>query len=167
MRVVALMRIRGGKLLAREHRFLENLDGEEDAVVLSVFSGRLLRPLEDRARDARSFHSTSRTASCSSSRSAGLAFAFRSAGLRRELVELAEQNARHLLEELKLASRSTSDERAGDPVYELQRELGLQKLPRTHGLLRHLDDARHRHRRRRACGSRTVAPSGPSTASSR
>jgi len=51
-------------------------------------------------------------------------------GVRRELVELAEQNARHLLEELKLAS-AESDVRAGEPVYELARELSLQKLPRT------------------------------------
>jgi excinuclease ABC subunit C len=51
-------------------------------------------------------------------------------GVRRELVELAEQNARHLLEELKLAS-SESDVRAGEPVYELARELSLHKLPRT------------------------------------
>src|SRR6185312_13225044 len=41
-----------------------------------------------------------------------------------------EQNARHLLEELKLSSME-AEERAGDPVYELGRELGLQRLPRS------------------------------------
>jgi excinuclease ABC subunit C len=46
------------------------------------------------------------------------------------MIALAEQNARHLLEEFKLAS-AESDARAGSPVYELGRELGLQKLPRT------------------------------------
>src|SRR5207237_2694289 len=51
-------------------------------------------------------------------------------GARRELIALAEQNARHLLEELKLSSME-ADERAGDPVYELGRELGLQRLPRS------------------------------------
>ena len=51
-------------------------------------------------------------------------------GPRRDLIALAEQNARHLLEELKLASME-SEERAGDPVYELGRELGLQRLPRS------------------------------------
>ena len=51
-------------------------------------------------------------------------------GPRRELVDLATQNARHLLEELRLTGDET-DERAGDPVYELQRQLGLQKVPRS------------------------------------
>ena len=46
---------------------------------------------------------------------------------RDELVDLAEQNARHLLEEFKLAS-SEAEERATNPVYELQRELGLTFL---------------------------------------
>src|SRR3954466_9252244 len=34
---VALMRIRGGKLLAREHHFLQNVDGENDAAVLEAY----------------------------------------------------------------------------------------------------------------------------------
>ncbi len=51
-------------------------------------------------------------------------------GPKRQLVELANQNARHLLEEFRLASAET-DERAADPVYELQRELGLQRVPRS------------------------------------
>jgi excinuclease ABC subunit C len=51
-------------------------------------------------------------------------------GSKRDLVDLAEQNARHLLEEFKLASLE-ADERAADPVYELARVLGLQKIPRS------------------------------------
>ncbi|HXC09609.1 MAG TPA: helix-hairpin-helix domain-containing protein, partial [Steroidobacteraceae bacterium] len=51
-------------------------------------------------------------------------------GPKRELVDLAEQNARHLLEEFKLAA-DESDVRAGEPVYDLQRELGLVKVPRS------------------------------------
>ncbi len=51
-------------------------------------------------------------------------------GPRRELVDLAAQNARHLLEELRLTGEE-ADERAGDPIYELQRPLGLQKVPRA------------------------------------
>ena len=45
-------------------------------------------------------------------------------------MDLAMQNARHLLEELKLTS-DESDERATDPVYDLQRELGLEVVPRS------------------------------------
>jgi excinuclease ABC subunit C len=51
-------------------------------------------------------------------------------GPRRELIELAQQNARHLLEEARLTGDVT-EERAGDPVYELQRQLGLHKVPRA------------------------------------
>jgi excinuclease ABC subunit C len=51
-------------------------------------------------------------------------------GPKRELVDLAEQNARHLLEEALLEGDET-EERAADPVYELQRQLGLQKVPRA------------------------------------
>jgi len=51
-------------------------------------------------------------------------------GARRQLVDLAQSNARHLLEEFKLASLE-ADERAADPVYELQRELGLKIVPRS------------------------------------
>src|SRR5690242_5803572 len=51
-------------------------------------------------------------------------------GPRRELVDLATQNARHLLEEARLTGEET-EERAGDPIYELQRQLGLQRVPRA------------------------------------
>jgi excinuclease ABC subunit C len=51
-------------------------------------------------------------------------------GPKRELLDLAEQNARHLLEEFKLAEQET-DERAADPIYELGLALGLEKLPRS------------------------------------
>ena len=51
-------------------------------------------------------------------------------GPRRELVDFAQQNARHLLEELR-ASTTEGATTAGDPVYELGRELELKRLPRT------------------------------------
>ena len=51
-------------------------------------------------------------------------------GPKRELIDLAEQNARHLLEEALLEGDETQ-ERAADPVYELQRQLGLQTIPRS------------------------------------
>jgi excinuclease ABC subunit C len=52
-------------------------------------------------------------------------------GSRREVVELATQNARHLLEDARLAGDDAPEERAADPVYELQRQLGLQRVPRS------------------------------------
>jgi excinuclease ABC subunit C len=126
---VALMRIRGGKLLAREHRFLENLEGEEDTQILSVFLAGNYVPLKDRARDLLvPFDFEDRELLEQSL--GGTRVHVPQRGPRRELVELAQQNARHLLEELRLASLEGGT-RASDPVYELGRELGLQKLPRT------------------------------------
>jgi excinuclease ABC subunit C len=51
-------------------------------------------------------------------------------GARREILDIAEQNARHLLEEFKLEGQE-ADERAADPVYDLGLVLGLQRVPRT------------------------------------
>src|SRR4029079_14036099 len=48
---VALLRIRGGKLLAREHRFIENVEEEKDTAVLSVFLAGTYVPMQERARD--------------------------------------------------------------------------------------------------------------------
>jgi excinuclease ABC subunit C len=127
---VAVMRIRGGKLLARDHRFLENIDGDADADVLAAFlahsylggaeerAAELLVPFDFEDRPALE-ESLARTRVLVPQR-----------GSRRQLVDLAEQNARHLLEEYRLSSME-AEERAADPVYELQRELGLRKVPRS------------------------------------
>ena len=126
---VTIMRVRGGKLLAREHRFLENVDGEPDTAVLGAYLAASYLPTEERAAellvpfdfdDREVLESVlGRTRVLAPQR-----------GPRRELVDLAEQNARHLMEELRLASME-ADERAVDPVYELQRELGLRSVPRA------------------------------------
>ncbi len=126
---VVVLRIRAGKLLAREQQVLENLEGESDAAVLSAYlvrgylpslehASELLAPFEfdDRELIEQSLSAT--------------AIRVPQRGPRRQLIDLAEQNARHLLEEQKLASFE-ADERAVDPVYELQRELGLTTVPRA------------------------------------
>ena len=126
---VALLRVRSGKLLAREHRFIENVDGEEDTDILAVFLAGTYVPMQERARDLLvPFDFEDRELLEESL--GGTRVQVPQRGPRRELVELAEQNARHLLEELRLAS-SDGGTRASDPVYELGRELGLQKLPRS------------------------------------
>ncbi len=127
--VVALLRIREGKLLAREHRFMENVDGEDDADVLRLFlAGSYIAMPEHASELVLPFDFPDRELIEESL--PGQRIHIPQRGVRRELVQLAEQNARHLLEELKLAS-AESDVRAGEPVYELARELSLQKLPRT------------------------------------
>jgi excinuclease ABC subunit C len=123
------MRIRAGKLLAREHRFLENIDGDADDAVLSAFLARTYVTSDERAEELLvPFDFEDRAALEESLGSTKVLAPQR--GPRRQLVDLAEQNARHLLEEFKLAALE-SDERAADPVYEVQRELGLRVVPRA------------------------------------
>ena len=125
-----LLRIRGGKLVAREHRFLEGVEGEPDGAVLSTYlvgsylkaparARELLLPFdfEDREPFEQALDGAARVL-------------VPQRGPKRELLDLAEQNARHLLEEFKLAEQET-DERAADPVYELGQQLKLEKLPRS------------------------------------
>ncbi len=127
--VVTLLKIRDGKLLARGHRFMENVDGEDDGEVLGLFLAGTYVGMKERAPELLlPFDFPDRELVEQSLPGERVHVPQR--GVRRELVELAEQNARHLLEELKLAS-AESDVRAGDPVYELARELTLHKLPRT------------------------------------
>ena len=126
---VVVLRVRSGKLVARDQRFLEHVEGESDGAILEAFlagpyligndrAPELLIPLdfEDRVLLEPSLGATR--------------IRIPQRGPRRELLDLAEQNARHLLEEFKLAS-SEAEERATNPVYELQRELGLTKVPRS------------------------------------
>ncbi len=126
---VALLRIRGGKLLGREHQFVEHVEGESDAAVLAAYLVGAYRPMEEHAPELLlPFASDEPELAAVSLAPVRLAVPQR--GPKRELVALAEQNARHLLEESLLEGDETT-ERAGAPVYELQRQLGLQKLPRT------------------------------------
>ena len=126
---VTVLRIRSGKLLSREQRFLTNIDGEDDGEVMSMFLAGSYVGMQERARQVLlPFDFPDRELIEQSLPDSRIHIPQR--GPRRELIDLAEQNARHLLEELKLAS-SEADERAGDPVYELGRELGLQRLPRS------------------------------------
>jgi excinuclease ABC subunit C len=126
---VALMRIRGGRLLAREHQFLVNVEDETDEAVLEAYLAGGYLALEDRADDLLvPFEPAERELVESSLERTRIHAPQR--GPRRELVDLATQNARHLLEEVRLTGEET-EERAGDPIYELQRQLGLQKVPRA------------------------------------
>ncbi len=126
---VVVLRIRGGKLLARDQRFLENIEGEEDPAILAAYLNGAYRQSEARAAEVLvPFEFEDRVVLEESLGTGRILVPQR--GPRRELVQLAEQNARHLLEEFRLASLEV-EERAASPVYELQRELGLQRLPRA------------------------------------
>ena len=126
---VTFFRVRDGRVVARDHRFLENVEGESDETILAAWLVQEYRLAQTRAKrvvlpfppedldqlaqllpDAE-FHVPQRGA----------------AGRWRDL---ADQNARHLLESLRIESFET-DERAEDPVYALGRDLGLQVVPRS------------------------------------
>jgi excinuclease ABC subunit C len=126
---VTVLRIRGGKLLSREQRFLEHVEGEEDTDVMAIFLAGSYVSMQERARQLLlPFDFPDRELIEQALPDSRIVIPQR--GPRRDLIALAEQNARHLLEELKLSSME-AEERAGDPVYELARELGLQRIPRS------------------------------------
>ena len=127
--VGVLLRVREGRVVAREHAFLENLGEESEADILSFLLVRSYVPISDRVRR--------------------LILPFPPAdqdllqdllpetewqvpqrGTARRWLDLADQNARHLMESLRIETFET-DERAGDPVYALGRDLGMNTVPRS------------------------------------
>jgi excinuclease ABC subunit C len=127
--VGVFLRVRDGRVIAREHAFLENLAEEPDDQILEFLLVRSYVPMPGRVRR--------------------LVLPFPPAdvellqeilpetewnvphrGTARRWLDLADQNARHLMESLRIESFET-DERAGDPVYALGRDLGLSVVPRS------------------------------------
>ncbi|MBL0939743.1 MAG: excinuclease ABC subunit UvrC [Gemmatimonadaceae bacterium] len=126
---VVILRVRSGKLMGRDHRLLENAEGEDDQAVLGACLAQWYRTLEARAGDLLvPFDFEDREMLQATLEGTQVRVPQR--GPRRALVDLADKNAQHLLEEFKLAALE-AEERAADPVYELQRELGLPRLPRS------------------------------------
>jgi excinuclease ABC subunit C len=127
--VGVLLRIREGRVVGREHRFLEGLEEEEDAAVLSAFLVRYYVPIEGRVKrlvipfppqDWDALREVLPTTD----------WLLPQRGTAHRWRELADNNARHLLESLRIESFET-EERAEDPVYALGRDLGLSAVPRS------------------------------------
>lgn len=124
-----ILRVREGRVVAREHRFLEHAEGETEAAVLSAFLVRYYLPLEQRAhRVLLPFGPDDFEALRSLSPDVEWLTPHRGANAR--VVAVAEQNARHLLDSLMIESFDI-EERAADPVYALGRDLGLAAVPRS------------------------------------
>ena len=127
--VGVFLRVREGRVVAREHSFLENPADEDEADLLAFLLVQAYIPMPGRVRrlilplppagiellqdllPETQWHIPQR-------------------GTARRWLDLAMQNARHLMESLRLESLET-DERAGDPVYALGRDLGLASVPRS------------------------------------
>jgi excinuclease ABC subunit C len=127
--VGVLMRIREGRVVGREHRFLEGVEEEEDDAVLNAFLVRYYVPAEGRVRRLvvpfpPTEWDTLRELLPSTE------WLVPQRGTAQRWLELADQNARHLLESLRIESFET-EERAEDPVYALGRDLGLNAVPRS------------------------------------
>jgi excinuclease ABC subunit C len=125
----AILRIRDGRLIAREQRFLERAGAEPEAAVLAAFLVRFYLPLDARARRVllpfvpEDLAEVQRLVP-------DVEWVVPQRGTNAKLVELADQNARHLLESLLLESFDV-EERVADPVYALGRDLGLASVPRA------------------------------------
>jgi excinuclease ABC subunit C len=124
-----MIRVRDGRVVGREHRFLEGVEEENDPAILSAFLVRYYIPAEARARrivlpfppddwdPLRELLPESE-------------WIVPQRGTAQRWLELADHNARHLLESLRIESFET-EERAEDPVYALGRDLGLSSVPRS------------------------------------
>jgi excinuclease ABC subunit C len=130
--VAVMLRIRKGKIVASEHRFLRNLEEEPDNAILSAFLGQhyaVVGSEEVRAKKAVLPFAPEESEALSALIPQTDLFV-PSRGVFRRLVDLADQNARNLLESFRIESLET-EERAEDPVYALGRDLGLTTLPRN------------------------------------
>ncbi len=123
------LRLRKGRVVSREHRFLETVLDESDEDILSAFLVRYYLPADDRVRQLVLPLPPSDLASLEQLASE-TTIRFPQRGVAQRWLALADQNARHLLESLKIESFET-DERAEDPVYALGRDLGLSAVPRS------------------------------------
>ncbi len=133
-----VLQIREGKLLGREAQFLANLVDESDAEAIAAFATRVYADRLHRDPDSMppevffgmDFEDRpvlEELLRAESKRAVRLHVPQR--GEKVQLVELADQNARHLLEERKLMGNASA-ERAPDALYELQEVLELSAVPR-------------------------------------
>jgi len=126
-----VLRVRGGKLIARDHWFLENAEHETEGTILSTFLVRCYLPLEVRARKVLlPFPPAPEDLASLNQLAPEVDWHVPQRGSKAQLAELADQNARHLLDSLKIESFDI-DERAADPVFALGRDLGLAVVPRA------------------------------------
>jgi excinuclease ABC subunit C len=133
------LRIRGGKLLGREVDFFENLDDAADdsllaAAVTRLYFGRGEHGMRDLPREIllpaeiEDRETIAELLADAAGHRITMHVPVRGDKLR--LVELASQNARHLLEERTVLS-ADAGVRADDILYELQEALAMKVVPRT------------------------------------
>jgi excinuclease ABC subunit C len=127
--VGVVVRIREGKVVARDHRFFTNLSETPDQEILSRFLVQHYLHAEERARRVALPYPPADLGPLQELEPAR-EWRVPRRGADQRLVALADQNARHLLESFRIESFE-SEERAEDPVYALGRDLGLTAVPRS------------------------------------
>ncbi len=127
--VAVLIRVREGRVVGREHRFLEGVEEEKDPAILSAFLVRYYVPAGERARRI-VLPFPPEDWDAIRELLPGSEWLIPQRGTAHRWLELADHNARHLLESLRIESFET-EERAEDPVYALGRDLGLSAVPRS------------------------------------
>jgi excinuclease ABC subunit C len=126
-----VLRVRDGRVLARDHRFFEQVEHEAEGAVLTAFLVRYYLTFEDRAaRVLLPFAPQDLDSLRQLAGESSVEWHLPQRGTNAKLVALAEQNARHLLESLMMEAFDI-EERAADPVYDLGRDLGLAAVPRA------------------------------------
>jgi excinuclease ABC subunit C len=124
-----VLRVRDGKLIARDHWFLEHAEYATEGAVLAAFLVRCYLPLEERARRVLLPFPPEELEALAELAPA-VEWHVPQRGTKAKLAELADQNARYLLDGLKIESFDI-DERSADPVFALGRDLGLAAVPRS------------------------------------
>ncbi len=127
--VGVFLRIRAGRVVAREHCFLENVSEEPDEDILGILLVRAYVPMPGRVRRLVLPFPPS-DAPLLEELLPGTAWQVPLRGTARRWLDLADQNARHLMESLRIEALET-EQRAEDPVYALGRDLGLSAVPRS------------------------------------
>ena len=124
-----ILRVRDGRVLARENRFLENVEHESEPDILSAFLVRFYLPLEGRVPHVLLPFAPAE-AELLEQLAPEVEWHVPQRGTNAKLAQLADENARHLLDSLKIDTFDI-DERTADPVYALGRDLGLAVVPRA------------------------------------
>jgi excinuclease ABC subunit C len=127
--VGVLLRVREGRVVAREHWFLENLEDEPEEAILNFLLVRSYLPMTGRVRRL-ILPFPPADVDLLQELLPDTEWNVPQRGTARRWLDLADQNARHLLESLRIETFET-DERAGDPVYALGRDLGMNSVPRS------------------------------------
>jgi excinuclease ABC subunit C len=127
--VGVLLRVREGRVVAREQAFLENLNDTPEDQILNFLLVRSYVPLSGRVRRL-ILPFPPAELDLLQELLPETDWSVPQRGTARRWLDLADQNARHLMESLRIETFET-DERAGDPVYALGRDLGLSVVPRS------------------------------------